>query len=342
MNIYENKAYIALTTIALLLVIISLIGIFFKPGLKLGLEFTGGSFLTAQINEPINTEQIQNALKEKGLESKVSLFKVINGYKLEIDIGTSNNLRESENIKKNIDELINQYTQTRDEQLIKKAKEQLYILTGKQNDNLTPAEIEQLSDEAIKQKRQEYENSIREAVKPFLKDYSLQTITSALGSSFLEKVKITIILAVIFAIIGVLWIFKDITPAFAVLFGAFADLIIALGFMSYANIPLSLASIAALLMLIGYSLDTDILLTSRMIKIHSSQKKAEKAYEAMKTGLTMTSTAILAFIILFIVGYYLRIDIYYTIGAIVLAGLIGDIFATWGINAVLLMNLTKS
>ncbi|MEM4331351.1 MAG: hypothetical protein QXI89_01130 [Candidatus Anstonellales archaeon] len=161
-----------------------------------------------------------------------------------------------------------------------------------------------------------------------------------MGSAFLEKVKTTLAISAILAIIAVFWIFKEPFASLAVLSGAFADIIIALGFMATMGIPLTLASVAALLMLVGYSLDTDILLTTRVIK-RSDGEKQDRAFEAMKTGLTMTTTGIIAFIILFVIGQYLRIATYYQIGAVVIAGLIGDIFATWGINAVLLLKFSK-
>ncbi|MBU0586011.1 protein translocase subunit SecF, partial [Candidatus Micrarchaeota archaeon] len=64
----------------------------------------------------------------------------------------------------------------------------------------------------------------------------------------------------------------------------------------------------------------------------------ENAFDALKTGVTMSVTAIFAFFILFLIGSYTHISIYSQISSVALAGLVGDIFATWGINAVLLLN----
>ena len=73
-----------------------------------------------------------------------------------------------------------------------------------------------------------------------------------------------------------------------------------------------------------------------------AEKDREKALlEAMKTGLTMTITGIIAFLILFLTGYYFRIQTYLYIGFVVIAGLIADIFNTWGINATLLLKAKK-
>ena len=55
-------------------------------------------------------------------------------------------------------------------------------------------------------------------------------------------------------------------PSIAVIFAAFSDIVFALVIVDFMEIKLSAAGIAAFLMLIGYSVDTDILLTSRALK----------------------------------------------------------------------------
>ena len=129
--------------------------------------------------------------------------------------------------------------------------------------------------------------------------------------------------------------FRVVVPSAAVIIGATCDIIIALGAMGLFGIPLTLPSFAALLMLVGYSLDTDILLTMRMLKRRGDPR--DKAHDAMKTGLTMSLTAIIAFATLFALAYFTHIRTYYEISAVALAGLVGDMIATWGINAVMLL-----
>ena len=73
----------------------------------------------------------------------------------------------------------------------------------------------------------------------------------------------------------------------------------------------------------------------RMLKRRGDPR--EKAHHAMKTGLTMSATAMIAFGGLFLLALLTHIPTYYQISAVALAGLVGDVFATWGINAVLLL-----
>ncbi len=136
----------------------------------------------------------------------------------------------------------------------------------------------------------------------------------------------------------VVFYFKSV-PSAAIVIGAVADIVIAIGAMGLFGIPLTLASFAALLMLLGFSLDTDILLTMRMLKRAGDPR--EKAFGALNTGVTMSVTAFFAFLILYLVSLYTHISIYSEISMVALAGLFGDMFATWGINAVILLMHTE-
>jgi len=67
------------------------------------------------------------------------------------------------------------------------------------------------------------------------------------------------------------------------------------------KIPLGIASVGGLLMLIGYSIDTEILTSIRILKRHEGAAE-ERAYHTMRTGLTMTTTAIATFATLFAIS----------------------------------------
>jgi len=147
--------------------------------------------------------------------------------------------------------------------------------------------------------------------------------------------------AIIFSFLGmaivVFLIFKTFVPSVAVVISAFADIAFAAAMMDVFGIALSMGTVAALLMLIGYSVDTDILLTTRLFK--RKGELSDKIKDAMITGLTMTFTALAALIALYVVssGSYLvssftRIDIIRDISVVLLFGLIADIINTWMTN----------
>jgi len=147
--------------------------------------------------------------------------------------------------------------------------------------------------------------------------------------------------ALLFSFLGmgavIFLIFRTFIPSVAVVISAFADIAFAAAMMDVFGIVLSLGTVAALLMLIGYSVDTDILLTTRLLK--RKGELGDKIKDAMKTGMTMTLTTLAALIALFVVssGSYLvssftRIDIIRDISVVLIFGLIADMINTWMTN----------
>jgi preprotein translocase subunit SecF len=133
--------------------------------------------------------------------------------------------------------------------------------------------------------------------------------------------------------ITVFIIFRNFVPSMAVILAALSDIIIAIGGMSLLGIPLSLASVAGLLMLIGYSVDTDILLTTRVLKRREGTV-TERALDAMKTGLTMAAAAIgsMAALYLVVVLFIPYANVLADIAAVLIIGLLADVLATWLMN----------
>jgi len=136
--------------------------------------------------------------------------------------------------------------------------------------------------------------------------------------------------------------FRTFVPSLAVVLSAFSDIVIAAALMDVVGIKLSLATVAALLMLIGYSVDSDILLTERVLK--RKGELSEKIVKAMGTGLTMTITSLAAVLVLLLVSSYSyvfastfsRIDILADIAVVLAFGLLADIMNTWMLNAAIL------
>ncbi len=183
-----------------------------------------------------------------------------------------------------------------------------------------------------------YENQViskLHSILPFT-SYSYEQVSAIQGKYFLGTVEQIIIIAFILISIVVLLIFRDIVPSFAIVFGAANDIIVALGAMAVFKIPLGVTSIAGLLMLLGYSIDTDVLAGIRILK-RSEGTPEDRAYSAFRTGMTMTSAAIVSFAVLFAVSLIEYVPTYYEIAGVVLFGLLGDILTTWLGNAVMIL-----
>jgi preprotein translocase subunit SecF len=176
-------------------------------------------------------------------------------------------------------------------------------------------------------------------VLPFT-SYSYEQVTPTLGQFFLSELTNTIIIAFILIFFVVFLIFRSPVPSLVVVFGAANDIIIALGAMGLFKIPLGVASVAGLLMLIGYSIDTDMLTAIRILR-RGEGTPEDRAYSSMRTGVTMTATAIVSFGVLFAVSVIEYVPTYYEIAGVVLFGLVGDIFTTWLGNASMILLYKK-
>ncbi|MCK5334341.1 MAG: protein translocase subunit SecF, partial [Candidatus Aenigmarchaeota archaeon] len=155
---------------------------------------------------------------------------------------------------------------------------------------------------------------------------SVQRIGAALGASFFAQAKRAIFLAFFFMAAVVFITFRSLVPSLAVVLAALSDIAAALFGMNVVGIELNLASLAGLLILIGYSVDTDILLSTRILKRGGGDSIDKKIKSAMGTGLTMTTCAIVSVFVLYLVSTSLVLD---QIALVILFGLIADLPFTW-------------
>ncbi len=345
MNIYKSKLYLVFTFIAITLVLYSL---FVIPHIKLGVEFKGGSLITVDTKTDVSVDALKTKLEQIGFEEvKITKFQTPFGYRLEIEVPNSDAIEKSEQFKSQFDELLKKWsdeirnkedtTETKKE--IDHIMEQMAIMSHSsyvQGDN--PNKYSAQFFEMYSKIRNDYQSSLEGIIRQYVdaNSFKFQTISPSLSLSFIDKAKSVALISALLSIIIVFLIFRNIGPSIAVIIGAFSDIIVSMGGMYVFGIPLTLTSFSALLMLIGYSLDTDILLTTRVLKDKGDVR--ENAYKAMKTGLTMTSTGLLSFAVLFITSYILKISLYNQIASVALIGLVGDIFTTWGINAIILIH----
>ena len=155
--------------------------------------------------------------------------------------------------------------------------------------------------------------------------YSVDIMGSSLGASFFKEVMAALAVAFLFMGIVVFIYFRSPVPSLAVILAAFSNIVVTLAIVNILGIKLSTAGIAAFLMLIGYSIDTDILLTTRVLKRKEGTVQ-ERILQAAKTGLTMNATSLAAIIIVLI---FSRSEVITQITTILLIGLLVDLVNTW-------------
>ncbi|MEF8780241.1 MAG: protein translocase subunit SecF [Haloferacaceae archaeon] len=129
-------------------------------------------------------------------------------------------------------------------------------------------------------------------------------------------------------------LFRTFVPSVAVVLSAFSDLVVPIAMMNLLGIDLTLGTVAALLMLIGYSVDSDILLNTSVLR--RTGGFYESVQRAMRTGVTMTITSIAAMTVMAIAATILGVDLLRDIGLILVVGLFADLMNTYLMNVSLL------
>lgn len=169
---------------------------------------------------------------------------------------------------------------------------------------------------------------------------SLEHTGSTFSAANQGQAVIAIAAAFVLMALVIFIIFKDFIPCIAVITSAFSDIMVAVALMNVFHIELTFGTFAALLMLIGYSVDTDILLTTKVL---GERKYLEKKISSCRaTGLTMTGAAIAAFLVLHVVSAYSylvgfsTIPVLASISTVMIFGLLADIMNTWFLNVGLL------
>jgi preprotein translocase subunit SecF len=182
-------------------------------------------------------------------------------------------------------------------------------------------------------------NALETALEEYLK-YSLDGSNSSteisgstLAKTFYKQLLIAMIIAFIFMALVVFIIFKTFIPSVAVVFCAATDVIGALALANMFGFRVSTAGIAALIMLIGYSVDTDTMLTTKVIKRKGEGTLNSRIHSAFKTGIIMTLTSLVAVL----AGYFIaQSSVLKEIFFILSCGLFMDLIMTWVGNAAIL------
>jgi preprotein translocase subunit SecF len=156
-------------------------------------------------------------------------------------------------------------------------------------------------------------------------DYNLDVMGSSLGESFFKEIMFALVIAFIFMGVVVFLYFRTLVPSAAVILAAFSDMVVTVAVVNIMEIKLSTAGIAAFLMLIGYSIDTDILLSTRLLK-RKDGTVFERVIQSAKTGLTMNFSTMSAIIVILI---FSNSEVLTQIMTILLIGLTIDIINTW-------------
>ena len=162
----------------------------------------------------------------------------------------------------------------------------------------------------------------------------LQASSAAFGQSTQQLAVYGVVGAFVGMSVVVFLLFRTAVPSLGVVVSAFSDIVVPVALMNLLGIKLSLGTVAALLMLIGYSVDSDILLTNHVLR--RSGSFWESVHRAMQTGVTMTLTSIAAMAVMAVVAYIFGIQLLSDIGLVLVFGLATDLMNTYMFNVNLL------
>jgi len=336
-DFYQNN-FKKMMIIPLVLTVIMLLLIFAYPGIKPGVDLTGGNVLIIRSSEPISESLLISTLNENFSlkELKVSTIASPTGYGAWIQYTKDPFIINVESV---LDQATNSI-ETESESI--KFSNQALTLLSKPTQEFTNAKTALLAaQQALADYKEVFSKKLQDTLVEKLNlganaEFQKREISPTLGeASFSSSLWITLIGVILITLI-VFIAFRQFVPSAAIIQAMIFDVLAGLTGMALLNIPLSLTTLPALLMLIGYSIDTDIMLTSRMLK-GKDGNPGERATSSMKTGLTMTTTSLAALAVMIIFSYFYQIEVIYQISTILFFGLIGDLIATWLMNAPILL-----
>ena len=156
-------------------------------------------------------------------------------------------------------------------------------------------------------------------------EYSVESMGSSLGTQFFKQTIIAVIIAYIAMWLVVLLTFRELVPSTFVMLAATANIICSLAIVSLIGMKLSTAGVAAFLMLIGYASDTNIMLTTKVLR-RKEGTVLDRILSSMKTGMTMTATTLVAATVAY---FFSTSDVIKQIMIIMIIGLVFDVLNTW-------------
>lgn len=162
-----------------------------------------------------------------------------------------------------------------------------------------------------------------------VEDHSFNQVSPALAEGFWEQSRLALIAAFIFMGVVVFFVFREPAPFVAIIYAVGVDMIVVLAVMQVLEIPMTLASFAGLLLVIGYSVDSDVVLVTRVMK----RKKGsvdERTFSAMRTNIAMMITTFSALFVLYIATTASALR---EVATVLMIALAIDFISTWFGNA---------
>ena len=341
-NFYEGNYKTYLIVPALLFLAI-LFTVFVSPGIKEGIDLRGGTSIIVRADKPFDTTLIGPELEKKYALSELQISTVSSGstYGLSIQFAEEKDLSSAQKLLGQAKAELKTNPQNAislSEQSTEYSKKFTEIPVS---DSPSPEQAVEIAQTNLTHAQESFQLGMQDTIRhaynlPQDIAFQKREIRPSLGESFFGQ-GLTATLIGFFLVVLVVFIsFRELVPSVAIISALVFDIAGALAGMAIFQIPLSLSTIPALLMMVGYSVDTDILLTSRVLKRKEGSARM-RAHESMITGLTMTFATLGALTIMITLSYLSQLQVIFEISAVLMFGIFADIIATWLNNAPILL-----
>ena len=311
---------------------------FVAPGFSQGIDLTGGNLIIVRSQTELSEQEITSVLNAEFdlTELKVSTIASPTGYGAWIEYSKDPLATKAEGMINNAIKTID------DEPTSTTYSIEAITLLGKEVGEYGNAKLALLgAQDALASYKEDFSTRLQTLLSTKLNlgedvEFQKKEISQTLGQESQFAAAQIFLVGMVLIVIIIFLAFRQVVPSIAIILAMAFDILAGLTGMALMNIPLSLTTIPALLMLVGYSVDTDIMLTTRLLKDKTGSAR-ERAAGSMKTGLTMTGTTLAALSAMIIISYFNQIEVIYYIATILLFGLLGDIISTWLMNAPILL-----
>ena len=234
------------------------------------IDLKGGTLITIETKEPVDTANVEKVLEEKYGSAIVSGLKSLTGYGATVQVSSEVDVKD----------------------VIKTLKDLGIKITG----------------------------------------YSVETIGPALGEAFWNQVVEVLVGGFIFMGIMVFLIYRSPVPSFAIVITSISNIITTIALTNLIGMKMSFPGFAALLMVLSYTVDTNIVLTTKSLR--SGKKNFMKTYkQAFNTALKIILAVIVSMSVMFLIPTSRIIT---DIATILVVGLTNDVVYTWILNASIL------
>ena len=163
-------------------------------------------------------------------------------------------------------------------------------------------------------------------------DFEEETVGPVLGNIFFEQVRLILIAAFILMSAVIFLIYRNVFSSIGIVFALLGNIITTLALTSVLGISLSFAGFAGLLMLIGFTVDTNIVLTSK-ISAKTGESFRTRYKKALVTGVTLVATITATMGLVSVVS---TSKLLVNIAEVLVIGFLADLIFTWIFNAGLL------